>query len=124
MKSLLYMCLLVCGVAHAAKVTVLWTNPSQNTDGSSLTNLTQVRIEWGSCVGDAFGAVQAGVAVPTTTSGAELSAFIYPTGLTRVCIRAYAINAVGVSSDPSSVAIKNLLPSVGKPVTLGQPVIL
>lgn len=125
MKTLLYIALLLgCGVAQAAKVPVSGLNPTQNTDGSSLTDLAQIRIEWGSCVGNTFGTVQAGVVITATVPGAKFSTFIYPTGLTKVCVRAYAINTAGVSSDASNTAFKDLLPTTGKPVTLGQPVVL
>lgn len=124
-KMLLSICLLLaCGVVQAAKVEVSWLNPTQNTDGSQLTDLAQIRLEWGSCSGSAFGAVQAGLTVSTTQPGAALKAFVYPTGLAKVCIRAYAINTAGISSEPSGTVSKTLLPTTGKPVTLGQPVVL
>lgn len=125
MKTLLYILLLAsCGVAQAAKVPVSGLNPTENTDGTPLTDLAQIRIEWGSCVGNNFGTVQAGLVITATVAGAPFSAFIYPTGLTKVCVRAYAINTSGASSVASNTAFKDLLPATGKPVTLGQPVVL
>lgn len=126
MKLLLSICLLIaCGVAQAAKVPGSLVTPTQNTDGSALTDLASVRVEWGSCTSsNGFGAVQSGIVITTTAVGATINFFIYPTGLTKVCLRAYATNAAGVSSDPSNTAWKNLLPTTGKPVTLGQPVVL
>lgn len=121
------LCLLLLfggGSAHAAKITAFWTNPTQNTDGSPLTNLVAVIVEWGSCVGTQFGTRQAAMTVQTTVPGAHLSTFIYPTGLKKVCVRAIAKNANGVTSDTSNVAPKDLLPATGKPVALGSPVIL
>lgn len=124
MKTLLYICLLsLCGVAQAAKITVRWVNPTTNTDGTSLTDLWWINIEWGTCNGTAFGTRQSNLIVmenvaPVTT------AFIYPTGLTKVCIRAFVVNSQGAASPSSNVAIKDLLPKPGKPVTLGQPVII
>lgn len=116
--------LFVWADARAAKVPVELVTPTQNTDGTPLTDLAKVTIEWGSCSGAAFGTKQAAIDIVTTKTGVQLNSFIYPTGLARVCARAYAINSKGVSSDASNVASKDLLPSTGKPVTLGAPVIL
>lgn len=106
--------------AHAAKVTVTWTNPTANTDGTLLTNLAHTRVEWGSCNGTAFGVLQSFILVnaPLATTP------IYPTGLAKVCVRGFAVNTDGVSSDASNVANKTLLSTPGKPVSLGQPIIL
>lgn len=124
-KTLLYIALLsLCGVAQAAKVQVSWKNPSTNTDGTPLTDLSYVIIEWGSCIGTTFGTMQSSRLIATTESGADMTSYVYPTGLSRVCIRALAVNMAGVSSAYSNTAFKDLLPSPGKPVTLGQPVII
>lgn len=124
-RLLLYICLsLMCSVAEAAKITVTWQNPTQNTDGSALTNLSSIIIEWGTCNGTAFGTMKGSSLIATDVVGASMKAFIYPTGLAKVCIRAQALAANGAFSDYSNVAIKDLLPSPGKPVTLGQPVII
>lgn len=126
MKTIKYALLLLAlaGTAHAAKVKVSWTNPSTNTDGSALTNLSYIEIEWGTCNGTAFGIKQASMLVVTSAAGAAMTGFVYPTGLTQVCIRAFAVNAPGAKSAYSNVAVKSLLPKPGKPVTLDQPVIL
>jgi hypothetical protein len=123
-KLLLYICLLaVCGVAEAAKITVAWVNPTTNTDGSPLTDLWWINIEWGTCNGTAFGVRQSNLIVMENVVQVT-KAFVYPTGLTKVCVRAFAVNSQGTASASSNVAIKDLLPSPGKPVTLGQPVII
>lgn len=125
MKTLLYIALLgLCSVAQAAKVPVTWTNPSQNTDNTPLTDLSYVIVEWGSCNGTAFGTMQSSRLIATTEAGASMNSFVYPTGLSRVCIRVLAVNMAGASSDYSNVAAKDLLPAAGKPVTLGQPVVI
>jgi hypothetical protein len=83
--------------AHAAKVRVTWTAPTQNQDGSALTDLTGYRVEWGSCKADGtFGTYQAGINVGKVTA-----TYIYPTGLKPVCARLYAINSKNVLSVPA-----------------------
>lgn len=110
--------LLLASPAFAAKVIVHWINPTTNTDGSALTNLAVIRLEWGTCVGSAFGVLQASILAPPSAGSTP----IYPTGLATVCVRAYARNTLGVESVPSNVLVVNLLPTTGKPVTLGQPI--
>ena len=125
MKPLLYICLLLaCGVAQAAKVPVSWKNPTHNVDGTVLTDLSHIIIEWGSCNGVEFGVMQSSRLIATSEAGAELNSYVYPTGLSRVCVRAMAFNMQGANSAYTTTDFKDLLPSPGKPVTLGQPVIL
>jgi hypothetical protein len=84
--------------AHAAKVRVTWIAPTQNTDGTPLTDLTGYRVEWGSCKADGtFGTYQAGINVGATAS----ATWVYPTGLSPVCVRLYAINSKQVLSIPA-----------------------
>lgn len=116
MKRLALALLLVASPAFAAKVPVSWTNPTTNTDGSALTNLASVTVQWGSCSGGAFGTLQSAVTVKTSTPGAKMSAFAYPVGLALVCVRAFATNSAGASSAYSSVATWT------PPAALGQPV--
>lgn len=109
--------------AYAAKIPVWSTTPLVNDDGSALTDLQAIRFEWGTCNGTFFGVPQASITIPVSTLGTRVDANVYPTGLTQVCIRAYAINAGGHSSAPSnSVAVT--LSTLGKPITLGQPISL
>lgn len=136
MKWLMVLAVIACGVAHAAKVPVSWINPTMNTAECSgtpvvckpetaLTDLTSVKIEWGTCNGTAFGTYQASITIKTTVAGAAVRSFIYPTGIKKVCVRAFAINSHGNVSDSSGVAASgDLLPTTSKPVTLGKPVIL
>jgi hypothetical protein len=85
--------------AWAAKQRVVWTAPTQNTDGTPLTDLAGYRVEWGSCLADktTFGTYQAGINVGASAT----SAWIYPTGLNPVCVRLYAINSKNVLSVPA-----------------------
>lgn len=117
--------LLVTCSAHAAKVEVEWVNPSSNTDGSRLTNLASVIIEWGSCAGsNIFGTRQASITVPTTVPGASLSAFTFPVGLSPACFHARAVTTTGLSSAWSAAVEWTAPATPGQPVTLGKPVIL
>jgi hypothetical protein len=118
------MLLLLSITASAARLPVSWDNPDTNTDGSALTDLASVYVEWGSCnpQGNDMGLVQGHTSVPTTAVGAKMHTTLYPSGLTKVCIRAKALTTGGVQSSWSNVLVKDLLPVTGKPVTLGQPI--
>lgn len=130
-KLLLYMALLSCGVAQAAKVQVSWENPTENepvcsgspvtcAKATPLTDLAFVKVEYDGCDNTWKWAV----ITATTVVGAKLNTFITPTGVPKVCVRAFAYNAGGVSSKPTGIVTKDLMSSLGKPVTLGAPVIL
>lgn len=122
--ALLAAVLLICS-AHAAKVHVRWTNPTSNTDGTPVTNLASVTVEWGSCSGAGiFGTPQASITVPTTAPGAQLGAYAFPVGLAPACLHAKATNSLGKSSAWSAVVQWTPTAAPGKPVTLGQPVTL
>lgn len=125
-KLLLYIALLsLCGVAQAATFTITWQNPTSNTDGSALTDLSSIELEWGTCSGSAFGTRTGGALIATTEVGKAMSYRGSVQGLAKVCVRAFAYNAQGAKSDSSNVASKVFsLPTPGKPVTLDQPVIL
>lgn len=101
LRVILYLALfvaLVLQASHAAKLKVIWVAPTQNSDGSKLTDLTGYRIDWGSCNPD--GSVlfyQAGINVAATAT----SSWIYPTGLSSVCVRIFAINSANSLSNPA-----------------------
>lgn len=107
-------------LAPLALIPILWTPPTQNTDGTPLTDLAGYRIEWGTCNGNAFGSL---VGFREAAAGAD-SAAIVTSGMPEVCIRAFAINKAGVSSEASNVAKTTTPDKLGKPVTLGKPVVL
>jgi hypothetical protein len=114
---------LLCVLArpvHAAKVPITWTLATQNTDNTPLTDLVATRLEWGSCVGGAFGISQASIIVKTPAT----SAAIFPTRLNPVCVRAFSRNAAGVESTPSGVLQVTLPGPLLKPISLGKPLIL
>lgn len=103
------------GRVQAAKLVVIWTPPTLNSDDSALTNLTGYRIEWGSCTAaGAFGTYQAGINV----GAAATSSPVYPTGLNPVCFRIWSIAAGNVLSAvpayASTIGMK-LLPVISQP---------
>jgi hypothetical protein len=118
MKHFTFFLLCVLAVAsvpaYAAKMHVTWTPPTQNTDGTPLTDLTGYRIEWGSCNADgSFGTYQAGINVISTAT----AAWIYPTGLNPVCVRAFSINSANLLS-PAVFASGTPKPTISKPTQL------
>lgn len=119
------LCWCISYCAEAAKVEVAATTPTHNEDRSVLTDLRKIKITWGSCKSNTeFDTVQGSTTILTTQTGVIVKGFIYPTGMTKVCLVAYSINSKNESSRPTNMAVKNLLPAPGKPVTLGQPVII
>lgn len=111
---------LVAQVSYAGQIPLKWTNATQNTDGSTLTDLAAVRIEWGTCVAGAFGTTQASylAVAPATT------ATIYPTGINPVCVRLFSRNSAGVESVATTVLQVNLPGPLSKPIPLGAPIVL
>lgn len=100
--------------AYGAKMHVRWVAPTQNSDGTPLTNLAGYRIEWGSCNADgSFGTYQAGLNV---TNPAATDAWIYPTGLKLVCARMFSIRADNVLSVASNTASGTPPPILGQSV--------
>ncbi len=108
--------LLVGHCAYAAKLTATWVNPTQNTDGSPLTDLVSITIQWGSCSSgnSAIATVQSSITVRAPATSAP----IYTTGLTQVCAWAWATNSAGASSSPSNIASATVVQQLGKPIQL------
>ena len=105
--------------AQAAKLHVTGVAPTPNIDGTPLTDLTGIRVEWGSCNADgSFGAYQAGINITGVLPGATFSAWIYPTALNPVCARAFAINSANVLSAVSNTGSTKMPGTLGKPNTL------
>jgi len=128
--------LLLALPVHAAKILVTWVNPTHyeaecDANGENCKppraldrDLANIRIEWGTCTANnQFGTIQSSVLVAQLPT-ANTSTFIYPSGMSRTCVRGFAITVHGLQSRSSNISVKNLLPSTGKPVTLGQPVII
>lgn len=110
-------CFAICEPVHAEKLRVHLTTPTMNSDGSPLTDLAAIRIEWGTCNGQEFGTYVAGVNFPITQIGDAVVDVVYPTGINPICLRCFAMNASKVFSAPSpTIAIS--LTAAGKPVVL------
>jgi hypothetical protein len=125
--SLVALALVGCSMFHsppaaAATITVTWSNPLTNTDGSTILDtgpesLNTWRIEYGTCVAGAFG-VKAGEFVRTrAVGGAPLTTATnnVPPGLT--CVRAFVANVSGVESDASNVSSRTVPASKPNPPT-------
>lgn len=108
----------IVGIARAATVTVTWTPPTTNTDESPIPatgegSLTNYRIEYGTCIGAAFGTKAGEVTRPAPATSATLN--LNP-GTT--CVRVSVANTYGNESAPSNVASKVVAPPTPKPPQL------
>lgn len=106
---------LVAGVAFAGSATATWTNPTQYTDGAALApaDIQQTRLEYGTCVGTAFG-VKAGEVIVT---GSTTTATVQNLAAGTWCFRAYS-KAKGVESAASAVASKVVPQAAPQPPVL------
>ena len=95
MKKLALLFTLLTGVAHAASLTVSWTDPVTNVDGSAVVSLISTRVEYGTCSGTAFGTKIGEVVVPQPTPDSVTIPGL--TASTCYAIRAYAKSGAGES---------------------------
>lgn len=126
--AILALCLMLCGVvysvAHAADVTVSWTQPLTNTDGSAIPasgagSIAQNRVQWGTCSGAAFG-TQIGVQTIPAATSYVVTALAPGT----YCFRVYAINTYGQANvTDSNVATKVVPAPIPNPPVVAVPVI-
>jgi len=105
MKLLGFMLAVVSGVASAATLSVSWTNPVLNVDGSTIPasgpgSLTGTRVEYGSCSGAAFGSA---VGEVVAAAPAEATSFT-GIGPGTYCVRAFARNTYFPALAPESAA--------------------
>lgn len=112
---ILLLCLLALP-ALAADVSVTWTQPATNTDGSAIPesgagSIASNRVEWGTCSGTAFG-VKAGEKV---VSPAATSTTVPNLGPQTWCFRAYATNTYGIESAASNAASRVVSPPTPNP---------
>lgn len=114
-RLLALLSLLVTLPALAAPVTVRWTNPTSYVDDSALASadITRTRIEYGSCVGAAFG-TKAGEFISAGNDTSEVSPSLAPG---THCFRAYT-TAKGVESATSNVSSAVVPQPAPKPPTL------
>jgi hypothetical protein len=124
---MMWVLLLISHEAVAAKVPLDVITPRWQFDvvtkvESPIEHLTAIRIEWGTCTSTTF-TRQASMDYAETRPGVTIRVYAYPTDLSRVCVRAYAVTRSSMS-DPSNAVVATLSSPLGKPVTLGQPVVL
>lgn len=84
--------------------TLNWTNPTTRTDGSPLTNLATIRIQWGASPSGPFNLGQVDVAAPATSRNITRTS-----NIGTLCYVATAIDANGLASAPSNAACKTVV---------------
>lgn len=97
---------LCASMSEAATVPVSWTPPTTNTDGSAIAasgpgSLTSYRVEYGTCVGGAFGTKAGEVTRAAPATGTTLN--LQP-GTT--CVRVFVSNTFAKESAASNVSAK------------------
>jgi len=108
MKRLITLLILLAPFALLAAVANLsWTNATKNVDGSSIPatgagSLTNTVVEYGSCVGTAFGTKLGEISV----AGTVLSATVPGLAPGTYCFRAKHVNTYAEPSDWSTVVSK------------------
>ena len=107
--------------AYAADLSVAWTNPTQNTDGSTIPatgagSLTQTRVEWGACASAGVFGTKAGEVVVAAPAVAATINGVTP-GST-VCVQAFTKNTYGSESAASAVVSKVVPAPVPQPPVL------
>lgn len=114
MKKLLLGLMFLAGPALAGDITASWVNPTTYTDGSVLpaTDIQQVKVEYGTCVGAAFG-TKLGEKVLATTGATTVLTGLAP-GTYCLQVRVMAKN---VLSAPSNVATKVIIQPAPNPPT-------
>lgn len=100
-------------LARAGKIPMRWTPPTTNSNGSKLTDLVSIRVEWGTCNGADFGTYRNGANFPPASVGGT----VVTGGVNPVCVHVFAINSKNIASAPSPTIVVRFSPS-------GQPVVL
>ena len=108
-----------CGAVFASTATVSWVNSTQNTDGSPIPatgpgSIQSTRIEWGNCVGTAFGTAAGNVVVPASQTSTVISSL----GPAVWCFRGFHVNTYGIDSAPSNVVNKTIVAPTPRPPVL------
>lgn len=102
-----YKLTLACTLAGNAATTVLWTNPTTNTDGTPLTNFAGVRINYGRTATTTDTVKLTESATATSASMGNLAV-----GDWFFVLRAY--NTLGFESDPSATVKKTVVAGVSE----------
>lgn len=114
---------LLSAAAVAGSLTVSWTPPTQNTDGSAIPAtgtgaLASTRVEWGTC---SFGSFSTKLGETVVSMPSTSTTVLNLTDGQLYCFRAYARNTSGVESAASAVASKTVpvpVPPTPQPPTL------
>ena len=117
--------LLFAGAANAATVTITGTNPTTNTDTTTIPatgegSLTALRIEYGTC--SAPGVFGTKVGEISRTPAAPGASFSHTINLNpgTSCVRAFVTNTYGNDSDASNVAVRTVDPPKPRPPVLAR----
>lgn len=114
---------ITCVPAWAARVPISWSDPVSNTNGTALTDLANLIVQWGTCAAHGtFGAALGAVSVKPGVQHAVINSAAAPS----LCAQVFAVNSKGKMSDPSDVVVIQaaapgqpiVLPAPGQPVTL------
>lgn len=105
--------------ARAADLSVSWTYPTTNTDGSAIPasgagSISGFVLEWGTCSGTAFG-TKLGGAAPTSPATSYTVTGLAPG---TYCVRIAAVNSYAVVSAFSNVANKTITAPTPNPPVL------
>jgi hypothetical protein len=115
--------LIMCTAAEAGTVTYQGTNPTKNTDDSTIPatgagSLTQLRIEYGTCSApNVFGTKAGEVTRTSPAAGATFTGTLNLQPGTS-CIRILVQNTYGSESDPSNITTRTVDPPKPMPPTL------
>lgn len=113
---------LVCTTAYAGSASINWVLPTTNTDGSAITatgptSLTKTTVLYGICAtGNSLPATPTAQDVATPATSATISNLAAGTW----CFALTVTNASGMTSDPTPVATKTILPPKPMPPTSMQ----
>lgn len=110
---------LILNAARAADLSVSWTYPTTNTDGSAIPasgagSISGFVLEWGTCSGTAFGS-KLGGAAPTAPATSYTVTGLSPG---TYCVRLAAVNTYAIVSAFSNVATKTIAAPTPNPPVL------
>lgn len=110
---------------HAATVTISWLNPTTNTDSSVIPDtgagsLQSWRIEYGTCVGTAFGTKVGEITRARAVGAPSLTSTTNNFDPGTTCLRGFATNTYGNESPVSNVVSKTVTPPTPGPMILSS----
>ena len=110
---------LILNAARAADMSVSWTYPTTNTDGTAIPatgagSISGFVLEWGTCSGTAFGSKLGGAAPAAPATSYTITGLAPGT----YCVRLAAVNTYAIVSAFSSVATKTIAAPTPNPPVL------